>query len=242
MAGSQLSTEAECPLDFTFEDFTFEDFMYDDILWEDETQYGKETEESLPGSNLLEPAYTPNLPAFEFRLQEETPSLSTTPREISDSNSAQPFPPNQSAAELYTANYSDIGLRHYLVINRPLDYVMLIILIPIAPCRTLLLKKTKTKPKCLLNLLLEDESRPYGFRVRSLLDVALDNDGYGVAVEEYNPESTPFAYDRDSAPEILHNRVDLESRTEFKIRIAADTRRTHTLFAHRTWQRCSGQH
>lgn len=42
--------------------------------------------------------------------------------------------------------------------------------------------------------MLEDESRPYGSRVKSLLDVASDNDGYGAAVVESNPESNPREY------------------------------------------------
>lgn len=77
----------------------------------------------------IEPAYIPNPPDFEFRLQEETPSLSTTPRDISDSNSALSFSPDQSAPEPYM-NCSDIvsnaglsqsqgGRYHCLECHRP---------------------------------------------------------------------------------------------------------------------------
>jgi hypothetical protein len=54
MAGSQLSSEAECPLDWTWLDNAWEDLIYEDLAYEDETQYGKETEESRPGHNLRE--------------------------------------------------------------------------------------------------------------------------------------------------------------------------------------------
>ncbi|UKZ72029.1 uncharacterized protein TrAtP1_012967 [Trichoderma atroviride] len=107
----------------------------------------------------------------------------------------------------------------------------------------------------LLNVLLEDESRPYGSRFKRSLDVASDNDGCGAAVEESNPESNPPLVVRDSttpvsppnnrtqdsATENPHNRVELGSRTEFKIRDAVYTKPTHTRFTHRIYQRCSGQ-
>ncbi|KAL7900653.1 hypothetical protein HDV63DRAFT_288075 [Trichoderma sp. SZMC 28014] len=43
----------------------------------------------------------------------------------------------------------------------------------------------------LLDVLLEDEFRPYGSRAKSSLDVASDNNERGAAVEESNPESNP---------------------------------------------------
>ncbi|KAL7900655.1 hypothetical protein HDV64DRAFT_195827 [Trichoderma sp. TUCIM 5745] len=100
MVGSQLLFEAECLPDLTWLDNAWGDYPYEDLAYEYETQYGQETDESRPGRNLLEPAYNvPNPLFFEFHVQEETPSLPTTP--------ALPFSPEQAAPQPCTS-YSDV--------------------------------------------------------------------------------------------------------------------------------------
>lgn len=49
MVESQLASEVEDQLNFTWKDFIYEDFAYDG-----ETTYGNETEEFKPGHNLRE--------------------------------------------------------------------------------------------------------------------------------------------------------------------------------------------